>query len=629
MKTRHILHVLVTVILIHQVRSEDLEVKALSSEEFVPYGEYVWLNCSTPLPEPTHHESRLQKNGTMKGPNWVATKILVDDFKNSTVFCYLEHGGKEYQSFTRVMAYTLPSNVTIDLQPQLEEGQEHTMRCTVHDVAPLEFLTINITRGGDVIDSVSYSGPHVEGRVTQSHEYKFNASRSDNFMNFTCVAILQLGSMQNITKSPEITVQTYALPNNPVITVENWIERGTKFQAECLVTDAFPPENVNLKMIVDDSTNNVVKVQRNGNTIKGLFELEATYTSLGANSIRCEANLFTLTKHSVETVNIYVLPIVNLTLPRITVDLNETVDAYCDIINGYEDSYGLSISVDGKEKNETSMQPYTFTASRRTPSLLVICTAYIVSNRDIKQSTSQTLQVHYPPKFTENSCPSIQLLVEGKDSFSCEADGNPKPHVECSSEGKSIDGSVTLTKDKTGTYTCQATNQKGNTMKTVHLQVDYAPMRPTVTVSSNATIRPGDSLNITCQSDGFPPPIYSWNIPQNAKVAYAEDNSSIIISTVGQDHSGIYTCKARNNHGEADTKLEVTVVPEETNILLYIAIALGIAAAIALIASVVGYTLWRKGRTGEYKLLTRLGLCQKNGNIASELPKNDTHTSKV
>ncbi|XP_044134718.1 intercellular adhesion molecule 5-like isoform X2 [Bufo gargarizans] len=309
-----ILLALCTVMLVTQVRSQDMDFGATSSEMFVPLGEAVWLNCSTPKPDQTFYESRLYKNQIKRGPNWLAVQVIVNDWENSTGVCMLDTGDQQLISHTQVMAYALPSDITIDLQTELQEGNEYTINCTVHEVAPLEYLTIYISRGEDVIDTKSYEGPHVVNRRTVSHLHTFTARRSDNLKDFSCEAVLRLGSEVHTFKSTEITVQTYTLPEAPVINIKKWIENGTSFTAECLVANGFPPQNISLRMVFEDTLLNVTPVTTNEGTVKSTTQLSADFSDLGHKTIRCEAHLFILSLESSVNVNIYELPTVDLSL---------------------------------------------------------------------------------------------------------------------------------------------------------------------------------------------------------------------------------------------------------------------------------------------------------------------------
>ncbi|XP_073446720.1 intercellular adhesion molecule 5-like [Dendrobates tinctorius] len=624
MKTCQILFALVSALLVYQVRSEDLvEVKAHSSVLFVPFNKSVWLNCSTSVPNKTFYETRLRRIDFIRGTNWVAAEVIVDDWENSTLYCLYIGDGKQSTSTTTVLAYALPSNVTIEMATEVEEGEEYKINCTVHEVAPLEYLTINFFRGEEVIASRSYNGPHVVDKRTVSHVYEFKASRRDNRENFTCEAVLQLGSETKSVKSPEVTVQTYALPEGPVISVQKWIKRGTLTTVECQIANAFPPENVNLKMLFDDTQLDVVIAQTNKGSINGMAELNTTDSSLGLKTIRCESNLFTLIRDSKVEVNIYEYPEIIFHLSYNIVDLDQKVTASCNITNEHPEGYVLSIIMDGKEELsvENSTVIHTFTASRRTPSVSITCMAHIAGNPNISQSSSQTLGVIYPPEFTEILCPSTLLLVEGNRPFSCRADGNPEPTVKCYSGEHNISDSGTVTRDMSGLYNCQATNIKGDKWKAVDVTVQYAPSSPVVYVSSNATIQAGNPLNITCESDGLPAPTYSWQIPKNAEVRYSPDNSSIIIHTAACTHNGTYTCVASNTHGEARSEQEVTIKPAELNIALIVAVVVGIVALL-VVAAILLHTWWKRGRRGIYRLLNPRR--RPDHNIPTASPNNKT-----
>lgn len=469
MRTCPLLLGLLTVILAEQVRSEDLvPLGALSSQVFVPFGESVLLNCSTPFPNETSYDTRLQKSNPIRGPNWYAVEVVVDDWENSTAYCIF----KDIESPTIVMAYALPSNVTVNLQTRMEEGKDYTITCMVHEVAPFEYLTINIIRGTDVINSHLFDGPHVVNKRTARHAYTFTANRSDHLMNFSCEAVLRLTPEPFTVKSPEINVQTYTLPEDPVIIVEKWIEAGTIGFVECLLDNAFPRQDINLEMFIEDTPIDATYIwSLTKGTAKRLAELNET--RLGVKTISCKSRVLTLSRETAVNVTFYERPTVSFALSSDIVGLEENVTATCNITNEHPEDYGLFISVDGKEERrvQTPTLTHTFTASRRTPSLPVICTAYIIGNVTISNASIRILEVHYPPKFNESLCPSTVHLVEGETQFSCDADGNPRPTVECYANGHYINGTVPARREMSGNYTCVATNQIGNGTKSgiVHL----------------------------------------------------------------------------------------------------------------------------------------------------------------
>ncbi|XP_069802496.1 V-set and immunoglobulin domain-containing protein 1-like [Dendropsophus ebraccatus] len=151
-------------------------------------------------------------------------------------------------------------------------------------------------------------------------------------------------------------------------------------------------------------------------------------------------------------------------------------------------------------------------------------------------------------------------------------------------------------------YSCEAVLQLGSERHTVESseipgKTFNAPTCPSLTVSPNAIILKGNSLIITCRSDGSPAPTYSWQIPNKAGVTYSPDKSSVIIHEATWTHSGTYTCVARNVHGGSDAKQEVTVV-SDGYVGLVIGIVIGVMCLIFL-GALVGYFWWKKGRKGK------------------------------
>ncbi|XP_063787541.1 intercellular adhesion molecule 4-like isoform X3 [Pseudophryne corroboree] len=194
-----------------QGRSQDqCEVKLLTKDSTVsvPFGGHFTVNCSYTCDKPVL-KTRLLKSNETNGPNWVSYRVLVDDWEKSGAACiHTDYDGEIKISNITIMAYALPSNVTIDLQRELEEGTAHSITCTAYDVAPVSFLTISVTRGGDEIYSKAIDGDLTKGPTTVTEIYNFTASRSDNQKDFTCQATLQLGTVPNTTvQSPSINVR--------------------------------------------------------------------------------------------------------------------------------------------------------------------------------------------------------------------------------------------------------------------------------------------------------------------------------------------------------------------------------------------------------------------------------------
>ncbi|KAM9723729.1 uncharacterized protein ACNS7B_019034 [Menidia menidia] len=96
-----------------------------------------------------------------------------------------------------------------------------------------------------------------------------------------------------------------------------------------------------------------------------------------------------------------------------------------------------------------------------------------------------------------------------------------------------------------------------STEETVTLHVNY--MKP-VTVSGNRSVREGETLNLTCSVDSFPPSVLTWaklsssiNLPSNT------GSVPLVVSNMTAEHFGLYTCTAKHLNMTRITYADVTV----------------------------------------------------------------------
>ncbi|XP_068128314.1 intercellular adhesion molecule 4 [Hyperolius riggenbachi] len=108
------------------------------------------------------------------------------------------------------MAYVLPSRVTMQLEKELKEGKEYEVTCSAEGVAPVNYLTISLTRGGEPFLHKSYSEDLDKGLQNRKTSFRFTAHRTDNLQHFACLATLNLANVTHTTVwSPPVTVRTY------------------------------------------------------------------------------------------------------------------------------------------------------------------------------------------------------------------------------------------------------------------------------------------------------------------------------------------------------------------------------------------------------------------------------------
>ncbi|KAM3925294.1 vascular cell adhesion protein 1-like [Leptodactylus fuscus] len=257
------------------------ELRTLSSEVHVLLGERVSLNCTFNCSGRASWKTRLLKKDTQWGPNWVSVEVLVDDWEKSEMYCIQSlDDGNIRQSLAVVMAYAVPSNVTIDLDQELEEGKVHKVICIVYDVAPVENLQIQLLRADTVIHNSTFKGDGRKGKQTVNVTYEVVASRMDNLQNFSCLARLEVATGAFIVSSSK-TIRTYGPPDAPVVTIrpESDIQEGDSFDITCLSHGSPSPEYHWIVPTGADVTynrnNSVVSVIRAGQIHNGNYTCEA------------------------------------------------------------------------------------------------------------------------------------------------------------------------------------------------------------------------------------------------------------------------------------------------------------------------------------------------------------------
>ncbi|CAB1438697.1 unnamed protein product [Pleuronectes platessa] len=156
--------------------------------------------------------------------------------------------------------------------------------------------------------------------------------------------------------------------------------------------------------------------------------------------------------------------------------------------------------------------------------------------------------------------------MEGSSvTLTCSSDANPAANYTWYKENRTLlqgpEGVYhlsSISSGDSGVYSCKSENQYGRINSTsLHLDVQYAPKPPSVSVSPSGEIMEGSSVTLTCSSDANPAANYTW---------YKEDEDSstasgqiFTITNITAEHGGKYQCEAQNTHGRSNTTLHLTV----------------------------------------------------------------------
>ncbi|XP_053544375.1 sialic acid-binding Ig-like lectin 7 [Ictalurus punctatus] len=102
------------------------------------------------------------------------------------------------------------------------------------------------------------------------------------------------------------------------------------------------------------------------------------------------------------------------------------------------------------------------------------------------------------------------------------------------------------------TVTCTATYQLQNRNKSAQrsfiLHVLYGPRNTSVSASPSASVLLGSSVSLRCSSDANPAVLnYTWYRENGEQIG---TGNHLTINTTDSTHSGLYYCRAQNQHGD-------------------------------------------------------------------------------
>nr|XP_046230026.1 B-cell receptor CD22-like [Scatophagus argus] len=145
-----------------------------------------------------------------------------------------------------------------------------------------------------------------------------------------------------------------------------------------------------------------------------------------------------------------------------------------------------------------------------------------------------------------------------------------------------------------GIYYCKSQNQYGLVNSTsVHINIQYGPKLPSVSVSPSAEIVEGSSVTLSCSSDANPAANFTW-YKENEDSPKAS-GQNFTITDFRAEHSGNYYCEAQNLIGSHRNTLHLTVVAS----LMKVAAAGSITAILLVIIVLSVFLFIRKKRSAK------------------------------
>ncbi|XP_014206565.1 protein amalgam-like [Copidosoma floridanum] len=198
------------------------------------------------------------------------------------------------------------------------------------------------------------------------------------------------------------------------------------------------------------------------------------------------------------------------------------------------------------------------------------------------------IQVIYPPSVKtvpENGLLEVTMGEEAE--LACETEGTPKPVVTWKFEGKELAVGKRLlvhaaNRSLAGLYTCRASNGIGNPARaSIELRIKH---KPEVSAGRRwVHSAPGIRAQLECLVVSWPEGRFEWffkgkPLGRSAHVLRQKQDEpgtgktgvgppaqlhSLILGSLEPEDFGVYTCKASNELGEAETNVELSGSPRQ------------------------------------------------------------------
>uniref|UniRef100_A0A3B3HNP9 Ig-like domain-containing protein n=1 Tax=Oryzias latipes TaxID=8090 RepID=A0A3B3HNP9_ORYLA len=149
------------------------------------------------------------------------------------------------------------------------------------------------------------------------------------------------------------------------------------------------------------------------------------------------------------------------------------------------------------------------------------------------------------------------VIMEGSSvTLTCSCDANPAAKFRWYKNNQTLlleDQSLILRsvqRSDSRKFHCVAENKLGEAASDyVFINVEYPPETSSVSVSPSAEVLEGSSVTLTCSSDANPAANYTWF--KDNRPLLSEDK--VHFSSIRSEHSGNYSCKSENKHGQSSS----------------------------------------------------------------------------
>ncbi|XP_035654961.1 vascular cell adhesion protein 1-like [Oncorhynchus keta] len=284
----------------------------------------------------------------------------------------------------------------------------------------------------------------------------------------------------------------------------------------------------------------------------------------------CKVSCGALTKQQRVVVKVYSFPEAPVISGYDHLLLGQSNTLTCEVIDAYPVEHLRLEWLRGDSMLQTDAESvvstYRFTPTPEDKETSITCRASHdqdgVPDEEKTKETTVSLTVLYAPQNISIS-ELTAVRVGSSLTLSCHAEGNPRPDTQWKAIGP--DGQAVIvgqseelvltemTLVDAGQYECVVSNTIGNSTASVNVIVQAPPTNTTITVSPASEVKEGESVTVSCLSDGAPVVrMVLRRLSEDQDVELQSSNgfsTSFTLSSALLADSALYQCQAFNEHG--------------------------------------------------------------------------------
>ncbi|KAM5294056.1 vascular cell adhesion protein 1 isoform 1-T1 [Glossophaga mutica] len=558
------------------------------------------LTCKTTGCEAPSFSWRTQIDSPLNGqvrPEGSMSVLTMDpvSFGNEhSYLCTATCGARKEEKAVEVLIYSFPRDPEIQLSGPLEVGKPVTATCLVRDVYPFERLEMDLLKGDHLLKNQEFLEPaETKSLETKGVEVTFTPTDEDIGKALVCRAQLHINEIDAELRKRVATkiLQVHISPRNTAVSVSpsTRLQEGGSVTMTCS-SEGLPAPQLTWSKVSDSGQPQLLSGNGTLTLIAMRVEDSGVYVCEGVNPVgrdRKEVELIVQEK----PFTVEISP-----GPQVAAGIGDSVVLTCGAKGCEAPSFSWRTQIDSPlngpvrsagATSQLTLSPVSFehersylctvTCGRRKQEKRIKVDLYsfprdpeIEMSGALVDGEPATVRCKVPEVYPLDRL-RIQLL---KGERLMESRNFLEAVEKDSLETGSVETTFIPTADDTGkVLVCRAELQidevefepkQRQSTQTLHVQI--APRNITVSVSPSPTLEEGQSVNMTCSSDGLPAPRIQWSRQlRDGSLQFLAENTTLTLTSTRRGDSGIYVCEGSNQAGTSRKEVEliVQVTPQD------------------------------------------------------------------